>query len=131
MKLTHLMFADDLILFCKGDVQSVNLFVRALNTFFQASGLHVNRDKSAVYIGNVHKDMQRRILQVSGFQRVAFPFRYFGIPITTKRIAKADCDLLVDRMMRRILCWSSRHLYYAVRIVPVNSVLLSIHTYWA
>lgn len=101
--------------------------MRALNSFSQASGLHVNKDKSAIYFGNVKR---HAVENPSSFRFLEgyISFRYLGVPITTKRIAKADCDLLVDRMLRRILCWTSRHLLYAARIVHVNSVLLSIHT---
>lgn len=94
LKLTHLMSTDDLMLFCKGDVQSVSLLVRSLNTFAQASGLHLNQDKFVVYFGNVPKEILGRILQVSGSQRGVFSFRYLGIPITAKKIAKSDSHVL-------------------------------------
>lgn len=34
-------------------------------------------------------------------------------------------------MTKRIQVWSTRNLSYMARIVLVNSVLLSIHTYWS
>ncbi|XP_074314243.1 uncharacterized protein LOC141649452 [Silene latifolia] len=38
LKLSHLMFADDLLLFCKGNAQSVMILLRAFSTFSKASG---------------------------------------------------------------------------------------------
>ena len=71
------------------------------------------------------------MLQVIGFKMGSFPFRYLGVPITSKRLSIAYCDILVDIILRRILCWNSRNLSYARRNVLVQSVLMSIHTYWA
>ena len=34
-------------------------------------------------------------------------------------------------MVARIRLWSSRHLSYAGRVILINSVLMSIHSYWA
>ncbi|XP_048502698.1 uncharacterized protein LOC125498517 [Beta vulgaris subsp. vulgaris] len=131
LKMNHLIFADDLMLFCKGDTHSVTLMVRALKAFSDASGLQANHMKCAIYFGNVPDEVRSRILQVTGFQLGSFPFRYLGVSITSKRISIADCDVLVDRILKRIMYWSSRNLSYAGRTTLVNAVLLSIHTYWA
>ncbi|XP_074315276.1 uncharacterized protein LOC141651462 [Silene latifolia] len=48
LKLTHLLFADDLLMFSKGDVQSIMLILRVLATFSAASGLTVNASKSEI-----------------------------------------------------------------------------------
>lgn len=74
---------------------------------------------------------QSRILQITGYKKGNFPFRYLGVPITSKRISREDCDILVQKIMKRIMCWSSRHISYAARTTFVNVVLLSVHTYWA
>lgn len=42
-----------------------------------------------------------------------------------------DCDVSVDRILGRILCWTSMNLSYTERYVLVNYVLFTIHTYWA
>ena len=79
----------------------------------------------------MNEEVQRRILQITGFQRGEFPFRYLGIPISSKKLNKNDCDLLVDKMLKRVTSWSSRHLSYAGRVTLVNAVLLYLQTYWA
>lgn len=79
----------------------------------------------------VPDEMQTRMLQVTWFKKGTFPFRYLGVPTTSKRVSIVDCDLLVDKFLNRILSWTSRHLSYAARNVLVNSVFLILHTYWA
>lgn len=46
----HVFFADDLLMFCKADIESVILLKQAFQNFSKASGLQANADKSVVYI---------------------------------------------------------------------------------
>lgn len=52
-----LLFADDLLIFCKGDLQSVRLIKKQLSKFSEASGLCVNKDKCDVYFAGVPSDI--------------------------------------------------------------------------
>lgn len=79
-----MIFADDLILFSKGDVKSVVLLKRTLKAFAAASGLEASNEKIAIDFGNVTDDIQQSILQMTGFKKGEFPFRYLGVPITSK-----------------------------------------------
>ncbi|KAK9667941.1 hypothetical protein RND81_13G022300 [Saponaria officinalis] len=59
------------------------------------------------------------------------PFKYLGIPMSSKRLRSVDCQLLVDKVVARIRGWGTRKLSYAGRIVLVQSVLQSVQSYWA
>lgn len=130
LAITHLCFADDLMLFCKGDANSVCLLMRGLEAFTLTSGLAANRNKSAVYFGNVKEQVHTRIIEMSGFSEGKFPFRYLGVPISLKRISASDCEILVDKICSRIKCWGSCNLSYATQVQIINSVLMSLYTYW-
>ena len=73
----------------------------------------------------------KRILDLSGFKRGRFPFTYLGVPINTKKLSKEDGDILIDKMTARIRSWSSKNLSYAGRCVLINSVLMTIQSYWS
>ncbi|XP_048497943.1 uncharacterized protein LOC125496507 [Beta vulgaris subsp. vulgaris] len=107
LKLSHLIFADDLMLFCKGVPQSAIMIKRVLKTFSVTSGLCASAEKTTAYFGNVKEEIHRRILQVTGIQKGQFPFRYLGVPITSKRISKEDCEVLVDKVLKRMeVCYA-------------------------
>ncbi|GKG04546.1 RNA-directed DNA polymerase, eukaryota, reverse transcriptase zinc-binding domain protein, partial [Tanacetum coccineum] len=53
LNLTHLCFADDLLLFCNGDSNSIAVLKKALMEFGGMSGLLPNITKSVVFFGNV------------------------------------------------------------------------------
>ncbi|KAL2922946.1 LINE-1 reverse transcriptase-like protein [Bienertia sinuspersici] len=130
-KLTHLCFADDLILCCKGEQASIDKLLRGFNHFSQVSGLQANRSKTEIYTCGMKDQEVQNVLNESGFKRGAIPFRYLGVPICSKRISAAECEGLVDKMTARIRIWSSRHISFAGRSILINSVLMSIHQYWA
>ncbi|XP_062089675.1 uncharacterized protein LOC133796214 [Humulus lupulus] len=131
LRLTHLCFADDLLLSCKGDYIVATLFLRGFKLFSNTSRLQANVGKSAEYgaaLGTLTLD---RIVNISSFQRSTLPFKYLGLKICSKRISPADCDYLVDKMTSRIRTWSSRNLSYAGCIILISSVLLTINFYWS
>uniref|UniRef100_A0A803Q484 Reverse transcriptase zinc-binding domain-containing protein n=1 Tax=Cannabis sativa TaxID=3483 RepID=A0A803Q484_CANSA len=67
----------------------------------------------------------------SNFKRSTLPFTYPGIPICSKKISRAECQCLLEKMTSRIKMWSTKNLSYMRRVTLINSVLLAIHTYWA
>ncbi|GKB93010.1 RNA-directed DNA polymerase, eukaryota, reverse transcriptase zinc-binding domain protein [Tanacetum coccineum] len=68
LKLTHLCFADDLLLFCHRDSKSAAVFKEALDEFGGMSGLLPSKIKSIVFFGNVKQVGRNNILKVMPFQ---------------------------------------------------------------
>ena len=131
LKLNHLVFADDLIIFCKGEEESIKLCMRALATFAACSGLVANSGKSDLYFCNNPADVKERVIRTSGFMESSLPFKYLGVSINAKKLAKHDCQMMIDKVVARLRRWGSKSLSYAGRAVLVNSVLLNLHSYWA
>ncbi|XP_074315286.1 uncharacterized protein LOC141651472 [Silene latifolia] len=43
---------------------------------------------------------------------------------------KADCNILVEKLVSKIRCFGSKKLSYSGRLVLVNSVLTALYSYW-
>ncbi|KAL2922743.1 LINE-1 reverse transcriptase-like protein [Bienertia sinuspersici] len=129
--LNHLVFADDLIIFCKGDYDSIMWNIRSLATFAATSGLNANASKSAIYTCNMDADLKNKILQETKYVEESLPFTYIGVKISSKRLNQDDCQFLIDKIGAKLRSWGSRTLSYVGRAQLVNSVLLNLHTYWA
>ncbi|XP_074289264.1 uncharacterized protein LOC141614416 [Silene latifolia] len=110
LKLTHLLFADDLLMFCKGDIKSIMLLLRALSTFSATSGLKVNASKSEVVINGVSDIVRMDVVQVSGFQQGA---SIFLIPKGVIRRIEAIC---------RNFFWSGESEYHRVPLIAWEKV---------
>nr|GEU70429.1 hypothetical protein [Tanacetum cinerariifolium] len=74
MKLTHLSFADDLLVFYHGDVNSINVIIDALLEFSKVSSLLPNMDKSVIFFGSVKENVKHKILQT-------LPFKVGKLPV--------------------------------------------------
>lgn len=120
------MFADDLLLFSRGDEISVDLMFKAFMLFFSASGLEANLDKSNVYFGGISYHASQRMLEILQMPTGDFPFRYIGVPLSTKKLGYNPYKPLVDRVLARIRSWDARHLTYAGRLQLVKVILFSL-----
>ncbi|XP_074291071.1 uncharacterized protein LOC141617832 [Silene latifolia] len=127
-RLNHLLFADDLLLFCKGNEASIMWMLRGFSTFSSASGLTLNKSKSDIFFNGVLAGTIAIILQVSGFHHGVLPFRYLGVPISSKKLTKIEGMKLIDKILARIRGWGARHLSYSGRLVLVQSVLSTLHS---
>jgi hypothetical protein len=58
--ITYVMFADDLMLFAKGNKREVGILNDCLDTYFLWSGQKINREKSGIIFSKaVHNDTKR------------------------------------------------------------------------
>lgn len=130
MQLSHLCFADDLILCCKGEFTFVYLLLQAFKLFSESSSLKANVAKSSLFCCRMTESDVQRVVDVSGLARSSLPFRYLGVPIYSERILVAQCDGLVKKMIAKIRMWSSRKLSYSARALLINTILMSLHMSW-
>ncbi|KAL9246131.1 hypothetical protein vseg_019705 [Gypsophila vaccaria] len=131
MKLTHLCFADDLLMFCRGDCQSVSLLLSAFETFSLASGLTMNKAKSQLFFNGTSLKTGNQLQLLTGMPQGSLPFKYLGVPISSRKLAVMDCEVLIEKAVSQIRAWGARKLSYAGRLVLVKAVLTHLHSYWA
>ena len=130
LKLNHLVFVDDLMLFCKEDIQSIQTLFQGVHHFSSSLGLEANYSKSGIYLAGVSDNFRIHAASTLEFTFESLPVKYLGIPLTSKQYTIADCEYLVDKMTSRIQSWTSKNLSYTARLQLVNSVLMSTSNYW-
>ncbi|GJV10401.1 RNA-directed DNA polymerase, eukaryota, reverse transcriptase zinc-binding domain protein [Tanacetum coccineum] len=86
LRLTHLCFADDLLVVCNGDVESVKVIKTTMMEFSGISGLIPNMEKINVFFGNVKNEERNKILIVLPFAVGKLSVKYLGVPLITKRL---------------------------------------------
>lgn len=130
MKIINLYFNDDFLLFFRGDIGSIKLIMETMKEFYVAAGLNMSIPKSKVYFGRVVENIQRRIIQETGFDIRQLPFKYLGVPLDNKKLSLKNCQPLIARILVRFNHWSTRLLSYAGRYLLIKSVIFSIANYW-
>ncbi|GKD44979.1 RNA-directed DNA polymerase, eukaryota, reverse transcriptase zinc-binding domain protein, partial [Tanacetum coccineum] len=130
LKITHLCFADDLIMLCHGDITSLNTLKKALDKFSALSGLYPNLGKCTMFCGSLDSDTKDEISNIFPFKEGKLPVRYLGVPLVTKKIGIANCKQLVDKVTQKLNDRKNTSLSYAGRAQLIASVLGSMQVYW-
>lgn len=131
LKLNRLCFADNLILFYKGDSTSVNMMLQGVKLFSDTTGLCANKNKSEVYSCGMGQNEVANIAERSGFKVGSLPFKYLGVSVSAKKLTTSDCEKMVKKMVAIIKVWSSRHISFPGTLQLINSVLMSLNVYWS
>ena len=82
-KLTHLIFADDVMILCKGNMSSVSRVMEALHHCLVA-----NLDKSNIFIAGVEEGAKQNILAKTGFLTWFPTNKVFGVTTYLKEMEK-------------------------------------------
>ncbi|GKC74970.1 putative reverse transcriptase domain, reverse transcriptase zinc-binding domain protein, partial [Tanacetum coccineum] len=131
LDLVNLCFADDLFLFSHGDVNSSKVIMEALDEFRDASGLTPSIPKSTAYFCNVLNHVKLSILQIFPFEEGKLPVKYLGVPLVSSRLMFRDCKELIEKVQARVDNWKNKFLSTAGRLQLIQSVIGSLHVFWA
>lgn len=129
-KLTHLCFADDLLIFCDGSLQSVKNVLQILRNFTLLSGLSVNISKTSFFTCGLSSQEIAQITAETGLTADSLPVRYLGIPLCTKKLSMANCEPLIQQVKNRVNSWSAKSLSFAGRLLLINTVIAGISNFW-
>nr|GEX67630.1 hypothetical protein [Tanacetum cinerariifolium] len=68
LKLTHMCFANDLMVLYNGDVDSLKVVKNSLDDFSGVYGLHSNLSKSTIFFGSINERDKGDLLQIINFK---------------------------------------------------------------
>ncbi|KAL0383083.1 UNVERIFIED_CONTAM: hypothetical protein Scaly_0595600 [Sesamum calycinum] len=129
VKISHLSYADDVILFtnCKeaGLIRPMNF----LRNFEEQSGQQINQAKSAFIQGRKANLIANRIKNITRFSTKALPITYLGAPLYKGNKRKVLYENLIDKVRNRISDWEHCYLSYRGRLQLIKTVLSSMPIY--
>ncbi|XP_038993245.1 uncharacterized protein LOC120116936 [Hibiscus syriacus] len=131
VSLTHLCFADDLLVFCHGSLESVLGVHSTLEVFYELSGLKLNPLKTEFFDCGLNINTLDLIQQSTGFKIAQLPVRYLGVPLVTRKLTGNDCSALLERIKGKLAHWSSKKLSFGSRLQLVKTVMFSIFNFWS
>lgn len=130
LKITHLAFADDLMVFSRGDKASVQIVMDTLHDFSLTSGLQISKEKSVVFTAGVYGDDLRDLKNIIGFTDGKWPVKYLGIPLDNKNLLTTEYQCLINKINELISAWNAKALSYAGRLQLLQSVIQGVQCYW-
>ena len=130
LSITHLCFADDLMVFVEGSKRSIEGALSVFEEFEVWSGLRISLEKSTIYMAGVEEVEKCSIMTNFPFAVGELPVRYLGLPLMTQSMRSQDWLPLLERIRSKVCSWTCRFMSYAGRLQLINSVLLSIANFW-
>jgi hypothetical protein len=128
--ITHLMFADDLLLFTRSSHEELNAILNCLEIYQSWSGQVVNFQKSSILFShNLSTEHKRSLCSLSGFEEGDPSSKYLGLPLALSRSKKHMFESVVEKINAKTQGWKCKVLSQATRITLAQSVLSLIPMY--
>ncbi|XAR60974.1 RNA-directed DNA polymerase [Bertholletia excelsa] len=114
--ISHLFFADDILLFCMAKISQIRMLTDTLNKFCEASGLMGNFEKSRA-LGS-HEVSRRRKENFTNISSIRFG-----------RMKKMAFQPIMENIQQRLASWKGKLLNKAGRVCLARSVISSLPIY--
>jgi hypothetical protein len=129
LKVSHLLFADDTLIFCGAERDQLVHLKCVLLCFEVVSGLRINLGKSEIAtIGTVPD--QHELASVLGGRITALPMKYLGLPLGARFKSKEIWNPILEKMEKCLAGWKRLYLSKGGRITLIKSTLSSLPTYF-
>jgi hypothetical protein len=132
MRITHLLFVDDVLIFCNGRVGDAEILADILNLFRLATGMQINSQKSTITTSEMDREeavVYQRLFPFT-IQDISEGLKYLGFQLKPNKYRKEDWKWLLTKLEKRLNGWSFRWLSRAGRLTLTKSVLEAIPVYW-
>ena len=127
---SHLLFADDILLFAKADHINCSAIRDVLDEFCNLSGQSLSEAKSRVYFSpNVDRDTRESLSDILGFASTPSLGKYLGFPLKHAGRSTQDYNFILDRVKQKLSGWKASMLSLAGRTVLIQASSAAIPSY--
>ncbi|XP_060183329.1 uncharacterized protein LOC132613329 [Lycium barbarum] len=124
-QITHLAYADDVIIFSSENHRSIELVLQQLWFYEKCSGQKINVNKSCFLVApNTNDSVVQSLKVFTGFKHSVFPITYLGCPLYVGRKKIAFFNEVVSKIVRKSNGWQAV-------VDPPKIVIRQIESYLA
>ncbi|RVW55854.1 putative mitochondrial protein [Vitis vinifera] len=128
MHISHLLFADDTLVFCEDSPDEMTYLSWLLMWFEACSGLRINLEKSEIIpVGRV-LNIEGLALEL-GCKVGGFPSSYLGMPLGAAFNSLAVWNGVEERFRRRLAMWKRQYISKGGRLTLIRSTMSSMPIY--
>ncbi|XP_019450653.1 PREDICTED: uncharacterized protein LOC109352923 [Lupinus angustifolius] len=123
---SHVLYADDILIFCKGIKRNILALKKLIDTYAQASGQHINPSKCKFFSTQATPSKIASISSWLGFTRGSLPFSYLGVSIFKGKPKTIHLQPIADRIVLKLAKWKGSTLSIIGRVELVKSIIHSM-----
>jgi len=133
--LTHVLYADDIMIFCTGLQSNIRELISIFNKYSTISGQIVNISKSRFFTSSMSVTRINMIANMLGFSVGTVPFLYLGCPIFQGKPKVIHFRSILDKIRNKLATWKGTILSIMGRVQLVKSIIhgmlvYSFHVYY-
>jgi mannosylglycoprotein endo-beta-mannosidase len=126
---SYSFYADDLMIFCKGNMTGLKALKDLFNIYALESGQVINNAKSTIFFGSITPRRLQSIVGLLNFKLGSLPFNYLGVPIFKGKPKASHLQSIADKIKLKLSAWKASLLSIAGRVQLIKSVIQSMLTY--
>ena len=126
--ISHLLYADDTIIFCEAKEDQLLYLNWILLSFEASSGLKINLNKSKLIPIGAVENLDALVVEL-GCRTEHLPTTYLGLPLGAAHESVAIWDSIEEKMHKRLALWKRNFISKDGRITLIKSTLASLPLY--
>jgi len=122
-KISHLLFADDSLLFCQASEKETQEVLEILKLYAEALGQCINMEKFSVYFSSNTPSHKRELIKAMlGVSEVERFEAYLGLPTLVGRSKYHTFSFLKDRVWKKLQGWKGKILSRAGNEILIKAM---------
>ena len=129
-KLTHLLFANDSLIFCRSSESECQSLLNILAKYERASGQQINRTKTTLFFSKSTDNMwQTLIKELLGVPIIHHYEKYLGLPSLVGRKKRESFTHIKQQIWKKLQGWEGKLLLQAGREILIKAMTQALPTY--
>ena len=125
--ISHLLFADDSLFFCKAQKEECQIILMILKEYEAVSGQLINFDKSSIQFGHrIEESVRQELRDILDVQNIGGMGSYLGLPENMRRSKIQVFSFVQDRLNNRVNGWSFKFFTKGRKEVIIKSVITTL-----
>ena len=108
--ITHLLFVDDVLIFCSRSVRDAITIGESLDLFSKATGMEVNAGKSSITTHFLRDEERHAFVRIFPYNSAGLDvgMNYLGFHLKPNDYRKNDWSWLLEKLEKRLRVWSHK-----------------------